>query len=214
MDADPHTASEEVDGHSKVGKHSWTPEEDEKLTAAVTKYGACRWSMISMHVASGRVGKQCRERWNNHLCPDVKKSEWSDAEDLAILQGVADQGTRWCEIVQTAALAGRTDNAIKNRFYALQRRSKAAHAVTARAVATSARQASQVGKRQSGSGAAAIAAEIATAIACATDEAERDRLIGALATTLHPRGALPESVPERTTPAKAKGHGGRVLLEV
>merc|ERR1719399_1010415 len=42
-----------------------------------------------MHVASGRVGKQCRERWNNHLCPDVKKSEWSDAEDLAILQGVA-----------------------------------------------------------------------------------------------------------------------------
>ena len=109
VDADPHTVSEEVDGHSKVGKHSWTPEEDEKLTAAVTKYGACRWSMISMHVASGRVGKQCRERWNNHLCPDVKKSEWSDAEDLAILQGVADQGTRWCEIVQTAALAGRTD---------------------------------------------------------------------------------------------------------
>ena len=158
MDADPHTVSEEVDGHSKVGKHSWTPEEDEKLTAAVTKYGACRWSMISMHVASGRVGKQCRERWNNHLCPDVKKSEWSDAEDLAILQGVADQGTRWCEIVQTAALAGRTDNAIKNRFYALQRRSKAAHAVAARAVAASARQASPLGKRQLGSGGTAAAA--------------------------------------------------------
>lgn len=223
VDADPHTVSEEVDGHSKVGKHSWTPEEDEKLTAAVTKYGACRWSMISMHVASGRVGKQCRERWNNHLCPDVKKSEWSDAEDLAILQGVADQGTRWCEIVQTAALAGRTDNAIKNRFYALQRRSKAAHAVAARAAAASARQASPLGKRQLGSGGtAAIAADekesdaslrdkvmsIATAIACSTDEAERDRLISALATTLHPRGALPESVPERTTPAKAKGHGG------
>ena len=124
VSAEPRTASEEADGHSKVGKHSWTPEEDEKLMAAVTKYGACRWSMIAMHVASGRVGKQCRERWNNHLCPDVKKSEWSDAEDLAILQGVADRGTRWCEIVQTAALAGRTDNAIKNRFYALQRRSK------------------------------------------------------------------------------------------
>ena len=98
VSAEPRTASEEADGHSKVGKHSWTPEEDEKLMAAVTKYGACRWSMIAMHVASGRVGKQCRERWNNHLCPDLKKSEWSDAEDLAILQGVADQGTRWCEI--------------------------------------------------------------------------------------------------------------------
>ena len=98
VSAEPRSASEEADGHSKVGKHSWTPEEDEKLMAAVTKYGACRWSMIAMHVARGRVGKQCRERWNNHLCPDLKKSEWSDAEDLAILQGVADQGTRWCEI--------------------------------------------------------------------------------------------------------------------
>ena len=75
VSAEPRTASEEADGHSKVGKHSWTPEEDEKLMAAVTKWGACRWSMIAMHVASGRVGKQCRERWNNHLCPDVKKSE-------------------------------------------------------------------------------------------------------------------------------------------
>ena len=219
MSAEPRTAGEEADGHSKVGKHSWTPEEDEKLMAAVTKYGACRWSMIAMHVASGRVGKQCRERWNNHLCPDVKKSEWSDAEDLAILQGVADRGTRWCEIVQTAALAGRTDNAIKNRFYALQRRSKAAHAVAARAAAASARQASPLGKRRvEGGGAAAIAADekegdaslrdkvmsIATAIACSTDEAERDRLIRALAATLHPRAALPE----RATPAKAKGHGG------
>ena len=223
MSAEPRTASEEADGHSKVGKHSWTPEEDEKLMAAVTKYGACRWSMIAMHVASGRVGKQCRERWNNHLCPDVKKSEWSDAEDLAILQGVADRGTRWCEIVQTAALAGRTDNAIKNRFYALQRRSKAAHAVAARAAAASARQASPLGKRRvEGGGAAAIGADekegdaslrdkvmsIATAIACSTDEAERDRLIRALAATLHPRAALPESSPERATPAKAKGHGG------
>ena len=223
MSAEPRTASEEADGHSKVGKHSWTPEEDEKLMAAVTKYGACRWSMIAMHVASGRVGKQCRERWNNHLCPDVKKSEWSDAEDLAILQGVADRGTRWCEIVQTAALAGRTDNAIKNRFYALQRRSKAAHAVAARAAAASARQASPLGKRRvEGGAAAAIGADekesdaslrdkvmsIATAIACSTDEAERDRLIRALAATLHPRAALPESAPERATPAKAKGHGG------
>ena len=55
------TAAEDHDAQ-KTGKHSWTPEEDAKLTAAVEKYGACRWSMIAMHVASGRVGKQCRER--------------------------------------------------------------------------------------------------------------------------------------------------------
>ena len=48
-------------------KRPWTPEEDEALVAAVTKYGACRWSMIATHLESGRVGKQCRERWNNCL---------------------------------------------------------------------------------------------------------------------------------------------------
>ena len=38
-------------------KRPWTPEEDEALVAAVTKYGACRWSMIATHLESGRVGK-------------------------------------------------------------------------------------------------------------------------------------------------------------
>ena len=208
-----------MDGHTKVSKQSWNPEEDMKLTAAVTKYGACRWSMISIHVAGGRVGKQCRERWNNHLCPDVKTSKWSDAEDLTILQGVADNGTRWCEIVQMAALSGRTDNAIKNRFYTLQRRSKAVHAVNARSAANDR---SSLGKRHLGSGVATTAADekesdaslrdrvmsIATAIACSADEAERDRLIGALATTLHPHGTLSEGTPRGAAPAKAIGRGG------
>ena len=55
------------------------------LIAAVRKYGACRWSMIATQLSTGRVGKQCRERWNNHLCPEVKKSEWSEEEDRAII---------------------------------------------------------------------------------------------------------------------------------
>ncbi|CAN0488195.1 unnamed protein product, partial [Laminaria digitata] len=29
----------------------------------------------------GRLGKQCRERWFNHLDPTVKKSEWTPRED-------------------------------------------------------------------------------------------------------------------------------------
>merc|ERR1719506_143346 len=109
-------------------KRPWTPEEDELLIAAVRKYGACRWSMIATQLSTGRVGKQCRERWNNHLCPEVKKSEWSEEEDRSIMQGVAVLGTRWCEIIKAPALSGRTDNAIKNRFYSLQRRMKARQA--------------------------------------------------------------------------------------
>ena len=73
-------------------KRSWTPEEDAALVAAVDKYGACRWSIIATHLSTGRVGKQCRERWNNHLCPEVKKSDFSDEDDRAILIGVAELG--------------------------------------------------------------------------------------------------------------------------
>ncbi len=29
----------------------------------------------------GRLGKQCRERWCNHLDPSVKKAPWTPRED-------------------------------------------------------------------------------------------------------------------------------------
>lgn len=34
-------------------------------------HGLTKWSQIAklMH---GRIGKQCRERWNNHLRPNIK----------------------------------------------------------------------------------------------------------------------------------------------
>eukprot|EP00965_Chrysotila_dentata_P018540 617499-Pleurochrysis_carterae.AAC.1 len=45
----------------------------------VEKLGAQRWSQVASHM-HGRVGKQCRERWFNHLCPEVKKGEWTNEE--------------------------------------------------------------------------------------------------------------------------------------
>jgi len=168
-------------------KRPWTPEEDVALIAAVHKYGACRWSMIATQLSTGRVGKQCRERWNNHLCPEVKKSEWSEEEDRAILQGVAVLGTRWCEIIKAPALSGRTDNAIKNRFYSLQRRMKARQAGGHRA-ARRAQGACDSGDEEDDSadpGQTDRIMAIATELAFATDEAERDRLIEMLTTTLH-----------------------------
>jgi myb proto-oncogene protein len=44
---------------------------------------ACKWSQIAESI-TGRSGKQCRERWHNHLRPDVKKGEWTVEEDEII----------------------------------------------------------------------------------------------------------------------------------
>ncbi len=47
-------------------------EEDEAIREMVNKFGTKSWALIadnlrSEYEISGRSGKQCRERWHNHL---------------------------------------------------------------------------------------------------------------------------------------------------
>ena len=47
-----------------------------KIWAAEMDY-YCRKSTGYDTHNQGRIGKQCRERWHNHLNPDIKKEEWT-----------------------------------------------------------------------------------------------------------------------------------------
>ncbi|XP_034468738.1 transcriptional activator Myb-like isoform X10 [Hippoglossus hippoglossus] len=78
-------------------KGPWTQEEDDKVIKLVHKYGVKHWSLIAKHMCS-RNGKQCRERWHNHLSPIVKKSRWTVQEDLIICQAHELLGNRWANI--------------------------------------------------------------------------------------------------------------------
>lgn len=57
---------------SSIRKQAWTADEDAKLHELVTRHGPSNWSRIAADLPS-RIGKQCRERWCNHLSPAVKK---------------------------------------------------------------------------------------------------------------------------------------------
>ena len=80
-----------VEGAERVGllkggfvKGQWTKEEDELVCKYVELYGTKQWARIAL-VLPGRKGKQCRERWHNHLNPDINKDAWTNDEDLKLV---------------------------------------------------------------------------------------------------------------------------------
>ncbi|XP_006285855.2 transcription factor MYB115 [Capsella rubella] len=113
----------ETSNHSKetnIIKGKWAKSEDMKLNQMVEQYdGIVKWTSIAKNL-KGRTGKQCRERWHNHLRPGIKKTAWTEEENQILVAVHKVVGTKWYSISQH--LPGRTENNIKNRWNATKRR--------------------------------------------------------------------------------------------
>ena len=110
----------------RKARRFWSPAEDEALRRMVRTVGAKNWKHIAQFLP-GRTSKQCRERWTNQANPAINHGDFTAEEDEAIIrlkQGAT--GSAWAKIREQlpgySAECFRTDNQVKNRWYATLRR--------------------------------------------------------------------------------------------
>jgi hypothetical protein len=96
-----------------IVRGSWSSQEDQKVIAWVAAHGATQWATLALQLP-GRIPKQCRERWVNHLDPAIKRESWTPEEDNIIVAAIQQIGNKWADIAKL--IDGRTDNDVKNRW--------------------------------------------------------------------------------------------------
>jgi hypothetical protein len=102
-----------------VRKGQWTDQEDAIVIESVTSSAEqpfTRWSDLAQQLP-GRVGKQIRDRWVNHLNPNINHLPFSREDDLNLWNGHKKLGKRWVEISTKFFDSNRSENHIKNRWY-------------------------------------------------------------------------------------------------
>ncbi|CAL5095240.1 unnamed protein product [Urochloa decumbens] len=102
----------------------WTLDEDSLLKKLVKKIGKKKWSKIAEDLP-GRIGKQCRERWFNHLSPNIKKTPWTEKEEKLLVSLHRKHGKKWAKMAKQ--IPGRPENSIKNNWNATLRWLRAAN---------------------------------------------------------------------------------------
>ncbi|KAE8695639.1 Trichome differentiation protein GL1 [Hibiscus syriacus] len=93
-------------------KGLWTKEEDKLLIDYVKVHGKGQWNKIANRTGLKRCGKSFRLRWMNYLSPNIKKGDFSEAEEGLIIRLHKLLGNRWSLIAKR--VLGRTDNQVKN----------------------------------------------------------------------------------------------------
>jgi hypothetical protein len=100
-------------------KKKFSCAEDDRLKQLVEEKGTDDWLKIASHM-SGRDSRQCKERWQHYLAPDLLRLPWTQADEALLESKVAEHGRTWKMF--ESYFPGRTHVHIKNRYTVLSRR--------------------------------------------------------------------------------------------
>jgi N-glycosylase/DNA lyase len=89
-------------------------EEDEVIKDLVEMKGMTDWHKISGYLKN-RSAKQCKERYNNYLAPEIENIAWTEEEDELLRSKIFEMGKRWTEFRKY--FPNRGSNNIKNRWH-------------------------------------------------------------------------------------------------
>lgn len=101
-----------LDPNLRKGK--WTKEEDDLLVSAYKRHGP-QWQKVASEI-DGRNDDQCSKRYTEVLHSDTKErlKPWRMDEDLTLIDGVKQYGTKWRTI--SNSLPGRPSLTCRNRW--------------------------------------------------------------------------------------------------
>ena len=107
----------------KSFKKPWSKKEDKQLLDNINKFlnnnKKIIWTKV---VVSGRNFKQCKERYENQLNPNINKSEFTNDEINLIIQKQKEFGNKWKKI--SSFLNNRTEGQVKNKWHSIVNKCK------------------------------------------------------------------------------------------
>lgn len=107
--------------HKSHPKSKFSKEEDALLCKLINEIGTNHWDIVASKMPNRNI-RQCKERWNNYLSPDIKILPWTPEEDLLLQKKFHEFGAKWVKI--SHFFPHRTDINVKNRWLVLCRKSK------------------------------------------------------------------------------------------
>ncbi|KAG0269436.1 hypothetical protein DFQ27_003561 [Actinomortierella ambigua] len=189
----------------KLKKGTWTSQEEEMLLEAVRELSSENWHAVAARVP-GRNAKQCMQKWQTDLDPQINRLPWTIEEDQRLVEAYQAYGNSWQQIAKVVET--RTWYQCYNRVRAKSVKSRIMNAANFPAGGAAAGSGAGAGASTAGGGAGSGSGDTTASTANGSSRGSK------LKDTLSGQNRGPSSAPPRDASAMPTGAGPQDADEV